>query len=382
MRILFCDFSLPYLLADSDYPVGGFAVQLEQWLQGLAALGAESGVLTCAGANAFVERTLPFELIESYDPKVGVRVIKYFYSYIPSMLAGARAFRPDAILQSCASVHTGILAYVARRLRVPFAYRVASDSEVDGRIKNVLKPYENFAYRRGVTASDLVVCQNGYQVEQVERTWPEKSVLHLQNALQIPSGLPAPRSRAERSYIAWLGVFRKEKNLPLLARVAKSLPDQQFRVAGMADAGADSAILAAIGELQSLPNVSLVGYLRRHAIEDFLGRATALLCTSHFEGFSNTFLEAFAAGTPVVTRKEVDPDGIVERLALGAAASSDADLTMRLSHIALLEAHDFGRLSDRCRFYVEKNHSPRVAMTRLVDALEETVARRQKRAGR
>ena len=48
-----------------------------------------------------------------------------------------------------------------------------------------------------------------------------------------------------------------------------------------------------------------------------------LLCTSDFEGFSNVFLEALAVGTPVVTRRHVDPDLIVLRHTLGASAEDE-----------------------------------------------------------
>ena len=52
-----------------------------------------------------------------------------------------------------------------------------------------------------------------------------------------------------------------------------------------------------------------------------------LLSTPDFEGFSNMFLEALAVGTPVMTRRQVDPDSIVERHTLGASAEDELALS-------------------------------------------------------
>jgi len=377
MRLLFFDFALPHLLADDEFPVGGFAVQLEQWLRGADEIGVRAGVLTWKGATAHVGREIPYELLEAFDPGTGIRVAKYFYSYIPSLLRAARAFGPDAIVQSCASVYTGILSHVAWRLGIPFVYRAASDVDVDDRVRALLGRFEHIAYRHGLGASDLVICQNAYQIEQIRRAWPEKPTLHLQNSLRIAEDAAAPRRRRDRGYVAWLGIFRREKNLPLLARVADALPGIPFRVAGMPHAGTDAETLAAVGVLEKLPNVRMTGYLKRTEVPDFLEQATALLCTSHFEGFSNTFLEAFAGGTPVLTRKGVDPDGIVERHGLGHTAESDADLIASISRLSALPAEDYDALAGRARAYVKAHHAPRAAMLKVIGKIDEIVARRQ-----
>jgi glycosyltransferase involved in cell wall biosynthesis len=210
--------------------------------------------------------------------------------------------------------------------------------------------------------------------------FPGKPIHVLHNPLVVAEDAAAPLPRAERRYVAWLGVFRYEKNLPLLFRIAQELPAVEFRVAGMPERNVDQSTLDAVNGLRHLPNVELVGYVRRADIQPFLSEAAMLLCTSHYEGFSNTFLEALAVGTPVVTRRPVDPDLIVLRHALGASADDELALRESVRAIWDMDANEYGALARRCPIYVKANHSPTVKASELIAALTPLVAR-SKRPG-
>ncbi|HEY3637455.1 MAG TPA: glycosyltransferase family 4 protein [Rhizomicrobium sp.] len=369
MRLLFIDFTLPYLLRDSEFPVGGWAVQLRQWLLGLTALGHQSGVITWKGANAFTGPQSVCELLESHDPKAGIRILKYGYSHIPSMYGAARAWRPDVIIQSTRAIETGIAAFIARRLGVPFVFRVASDADVDARSRIGMPGYARLAYAYGLRNADLIICQNSYQSEQVRRSHPSAR-LHVQpNIFQLPPDGSEPRPRATRNYVAWLGVFRKPKNVPLLFEVAKASPDIPFHVAGMPAADMDAETASGLESLRGLPNVRFVGYLNRADVAEFLSGAIALLCTSHYEGFSNTFLEAFAAGTPVITRQGVDPDSIIANNGLGRVAEIDDRLPGCIREIHDMVPADYEALARKCRDYVAQHHAPEAIMRSFVEAV-------------
>ena len=57
------------------------------------------------------------------------------------------------------------------------------------------------------------------------------------------------------------------------------------------------------------------GLVARDRLPALYSAATALLCTSDYEGFPNTFLEAWSFGTPVVSM--VDPDSLLSTRGLG-----------------------------------------------------------------
>jgi len=380
MRILSIDFSIPYLLKDDDYPIGGWAVQLSIWLRALESAGHETALLTWKGALAHVGSGQQIKLIETYDPAQGLRVAKWFYSYIPKIFAAARAYHPDVMIQGASAVDAAIMAFVAGQLGIPFVHRIVNDVNVDERCKLDLRFDEWIAYSWARHRTAAFLCQNEYQRGKLSALFPNTPVHILHNAVVVAEDAPAPLPRAERRYVAWLGVFRHQKNLPLLLRIAQELPAIKFRVAGMPERDADQATLDAVNGLRHLPNVELVGYVRRADVQQFLSESTMLLSTSDFEGFSNVFLEAFAVGTPVVTRRQVDPDSIIVRHRLGASAEDELALSKSVKAFWDMGENEYNAFAQRCQSYVKANHSPTVKARELVAALTPLIAK-SKRAG-
>ena len=85
-----------------------------------------------------------------------------------------------------------------------------------------------------------------------------------------------------------------EKNLPLLLKCAKMMPDATFIVVGN---GPQEKVLKQMA--RNIHNVRFVG--RRTDVERFYAAFDALLITSSMEGMPLVALEAMAAGTPVIS---------------------------------------------------------------------------------
>jgi glycosyltransferase involved in cell wall biosynthesis len=368
MRILFYDFAFPHVLRDSEYPIGGWAIQLKQIAVALRAAGHAVGVLTLAGANEFVGKQDVIDLVETYDPKAGIRKLR-FLSNFPKILAAARRWHPDVIIQSCAGFNTAVMAVVCARLGIPFVHRLANDIDADGRYAEQLSLRERVAFRYGLGRSSLVICQNAYQKSEIERRYPGKPVAIIRNMYLGAPAPAAPLPRDARRYIGWLAVFRKQKNVPLLLRLARALPDIPFRVGGMPAPNMDGEIGAAVEALGKLPNVEMAGYVKRSDVPEFLNHSIALLSTSDFEGFSNAFLESLDCGTPVIARRAIDPDSFLAKNGLGFIADGEDDLAARVREAFALEAGAYDALALACRRYVATEHSPERYVEELVACL-------------
>jgi glycosyltransferase involved in cell wall biosynthesis len=139
-----------------------------------------------------------------------------------------------------------------------------------------------------------------------------------------------------------------------LARQARAL---HFRVCGdpnssTAPAGYGAGIVKA---MRAEPNIDYLGVLPQQAAHDMIAEASILLSTSDSEGFPNTFLQAWSAGTPVVSLK-VDPAGTIERLALGRV-SGRLDAALGDLHSLLASAQLCDDIGARAQLYVAGTHS-------------------------
>ncbi|PBN41619.1 glycosyltransferase family 4 protein [Sphingobium sp. D43FB] len=374
MKLLFIDFTIPHLFDDADYPVGGWAVELRAWLAGFRAIGVDTAIITTENASQNAERSEQVALLRAYADRGRIPGANYLFRFLPRMLAFGRSWRPDFVVQAVAGINTGLMYLLARYLRVPFIYRCANDIDVDERVEKRLGVMALRLYRLGLKNADGFVAQNGYQLSRIQQLYPGKRAIVLHNPYQqMNSGPSLPRG--ERHYVAWLGIFQPQKNLPLLARIAYALPDVEFRIGGKLEIGMnDKTTVDAIAVLEALPNVKMVGYLRRTKVPDFLSKAIMLLSTSHYEGFSNTFLESWGAGTPIVASRAVDPDSLIETRGLGRVAADPEALAQVVRETAALSEADYAAMSGRCRAHANTEHDPVHLSAKLRDFMEHVRA--------
>jgi glycosyltransferase involved in cell wall biosynthesis len=105
--------------------------------------------------------------------------------------------------------------------------------------------------------------------------------------------------------------------------------------------------------------------------------ALALLCTSAYEGFPNTFLEAWSHGIPVVST--IDPDNLIARRGLGAVAQDPQALVAAIRGLASSPAR-WLEMSGRARGYFRERHLPEQALPLFERVLVEAASQRKVRA--
>ncbi len=106
---------------------------------------------------------------------------------------------------------------------------------------------------------------------------------------------------------------------------------------------------------QALPNLKFHGQVKFGMTRALFARARIFVNTSSFEGFPNTYLQAWANGVPVVAT--FDPDGIIAARGLGVTVSSAAEAAAAAQ--ALLAAPDaWAAASARCLAYARERLAP------------------------
>jgi glycosyltransferase involved in cell wall biosynthesis len=371
MKLLFYDSEIPEFLKNIGNPFGGACVRQYAIARGLVANGCQVGILTWKGAKDYVaDKDYPFELVESYQRGKGIRVLRAIYLWVPKFYQATRGYSPDYLFQKGPAALTLMLGLVSKLSGCRFVFMATSNKDVDDRLATVMKGSIRFLYKAGLNLAHVIICQNNFQWQLFTKKYPDKRIILMRNPYFSEEELKPPKPLGERKYFAWIGNYRSVKNLPAVYEIAKNLPHYQFKVAGTVTMPKSygSETRDAVEKLSSCKNVELVGHLKREEVVPFLSEAYALFNTSFVEGFSNTFLESLAAGTPIVTRNEIDPDGMIANNKLGIIVKDYEEMPQALEKVATLDS--FQEMAERCQKYLSDHHDPYKITGKLLQELE------------
>jgi len=180
-------------------------------------------------------------------------------------------------------------------------------------------------------------------------------------SLQIYNFHPAiaNNKQADNSHlikIFWIGSFRKVKRLELFLEVAQhfsSRTNMVFFIFGRTEKNRYGRTL--LKKISLLNNVQYFGECPNDYINDLLStQAYCLVNTSISEGFSNTFIQAWERGVPVISLNS-NPDELLTKYQIGVFCNSsmssmitnidklvsDKVLYKRMSENSIAIAHEF-----------------------------------------
>jgi glycosyltransferase involved in cell wall biosynthesis len=188
-------------------------------------------------------------------------------------------------------------------------------------------------YALGLWRADRIMVQHRGQLSELTPRCRSKAhVVPSIAGMNVPVKPHSGRAR----YVSWVGMLRQPKRPDLLIEIARKAPNIHFVACGGASThrspeGFGQRIMS---ELSVTPNIEYLGQVSPETAMQTIANSAALLCTSDEEGFPNTFLQAWSNGTPVVSLK-IDPDGVIERVGLGAVSRGVENAIVDLN--ALLE---------------------------------------------
>lgn len=292
-----------------------------------------------------------------------------------SLLAWGRflfAERPHWLFWEGASHLWGPVVELAALARVRTIFHTAFDSDVNPRHALFRRRRWWPLYAWGLSRTDRIFVQHRGQLSKLPARWqPKASVLpkvcNLSNGLGEPVDIK-PHVLRQRK-VAWLGMLRVPKRPDVLVEVARAAPNVAFVVCG----GITShRSLPGYGErivnaFRSLPNVEYRGQVSPREAAQVIADAALLLSTSDEEGFPNTFTQAWSSGTPVVSLK-VDPDGIIERMRLGAVSGSIGKAIADMNSL-LDSPQEREQVAVRARRYIAEAHSEAAVTTAFEGAI-------------
>lgn len=286
---------------------------------------------------------------------------------------------PDVIYQRAKHSYTAVCARYAQRAGVPMIFHVASEPDADGRwfrkrfsVNVPLDLMEVAAGNYGVRRASHVVVQTSGQRDLLRRRFNREPTAVIRNFQPLPEALPTKQE--ERLRVLWVGNIKEVKRPQLFLELAERMagrPGYEFWMVGRE--GRHSGILPVMAAVQRSKNVRYFGELPLEEVNALMDAADVFVNTSSFEGFPNTFIQAWARGA-IVTTLDVDVDGGLDARGIGFRAGSISRLTEvidRLAQSPYLRAE----VSRKAFAHVWKEHSLKnlAELARLV--LEAKAAR-------
>ena len=261
-------------------------------------------------------------------PEEGIPLLRFIHPRWTRLRAALKRADADIYYTSCAGALVGQVALFTRRHRRKLVFRIASDTDCDPDALLVRHGRDRFLYRYGLQRADVVLAQTPHQQRQLLKNYGRESRV----AASLTDCARSARTFQDRDIDAlWVGNIRALKRPELLLQLARNLPDTAFHMIGGPLPGTQELFDAVRARALTLPNVHFHGPVPHHEVGNYFERARVLVHTSEIEGFPNTYLQAWARGTPVVAF--LDPQQLLSREGLGKVV---ADLPQMMSALTAL----------------------------------------------
>ncbi len=169
--------------------------------------------------------------------------------------------------------------------------------------------YTKWVIRKVYESADVVIAISRYTADRLRKFCPEIRVTIVHPSIDVDAWL-VPRNPMAPPMILSVGAVKSRKGyltaLEAFTRVRKSIPGLQWCIIGsLADVGYVSKVRAQAQVLGVADAIEWAGVVSDANLKKYYSRASLFLLLSenehnHFEGFGIVFLEAAAAGLPVV----------------------------------------------------------------------------------
>jgi hypothetical protein len=261
----------------------------------------------------------------------GIRRRAVFFDF-ESVKHALEEVKPHVIYQQAKQSYTAMCASYALRAGVPFFFHVAHDFDLNYRwITSRFSPNTPFdiveclAGDWGIKHASHIIVQSERQGKLLQRRFGRTASAVVRNFQPLPETLPVKPGGPLR--IFWVANLKDFKRPALFVELAESFSqreDLRFVMAGRP--ATQRRFRPLMQKLQTVPNLQYLGEVPIEKVNELMTEASVHVNTSSFEGFPNTFLQAWARGA-IVASLAVDPDAEgMETLGIGYCAGSMARL--------------------------------------------------------
>lgn len=334
--------------------VGGIGVQMMFWAKALKNNGWQ--------VYSLYEKTDPEKTDDCIFLKDKETHSSTFLLYLFFAFKLLLKVRPELVL--CRGGRNRNLFFIAlwcRILGIKLVQLFGSDADMQNDIKDLQKNVRlNIKlFRWGLKLTKYFVAQNKKQQKQLNQQFKNKQLIIIPNIWDSSTKNKTPK----KDLILWVGNTRKLKRPQWVFDIAEKFPHERFIIIG---GNADNEVYnECANKAAESCNVDFLGALPFWETNEYFSNAKVLLCTSEYEGFPNTFLQAWANGVPVLST--VDPSDVIKKENLGKVCENQEDFILKLRE--MLMKSEYTVICGNINRYFTKAHGLQRNYEKLMDFL-------------
>jgi glycosyltransferase involved in cell wall biosynthesis len=226
-------------------------------------------------------------------------------AYYLSPQIGSYLKKSDFDIVHAHNYHAFPALFAAFSVQAKFIFTPHYHGKGSTRGRNILnKPYKFIAYRIFQRA-DTIICVSNYEKNLIERDFPR---IDLKKMTIIPNGInlePIQNARPfeiDEKILLYIGRLEKYKNIDLIIRALKLLPDYHFYIIG-SSGSYKPELLNLIAEMKLDDRVRILEHVSDAEKYRWLKSCSLFINLSGIEAFGITVLEALAAEKPVIVNE-------------------------------------------------------------------------------
>jgi glycosyltransferase involved in cell wall biosynthesis len=285
----------------------------------------------------------------AHRPDAGLPVLRFVHPRITTMWQTLKRVNADVYYQRTSDVLTTLVALFCRHHGKRSIYAGASDMDFIPGQEEIGLGRDRWIYRYGLRRVDSVIVQNPVQLENCRRNFGIEPTL-------IPSCYSPPKgARADRAgYVLWIARMGKPKRPELAVEIARRLPHLKFVVVGGPEPGLEDYFRSIAQAAETTPNLRMAGFVPWAEADGYFNQARVVLNTSKWEGFPNSFLQAWSRGIPTVSF--IDPGSREDGVPVTNVASDVEDAAARVGRL-MGDDLAWQQASQRCLHHFRRTHS-------------------------
>lgn len=332
--------------------VGGAEVQQSMIAPALARRGYRVSMICHDYGQPDAVEVEGVTVYKACRPDEGLPVVRFVHPRLTSLWNTVARVDADVYYQRTTDIATTVMAAFCRRHGRKSIYAGASDVDFLPGQEDIRFARDKKIFQWGVRRVDRIVTQNDVQQAQLFDNYGIEGKV-------IPSCYvpPAGARTDPNGYVLWSASLRASKRAELALEIARRLPQYRFVMVGGPDPDRRSQEYYAslVATARTLPNVEMRGFVPFAEAEKAFDGARVVLNTSLYEGFPNTFLQAWSRGTPTVALIDTGsrgPDG----QPVYDTAEDVSQAAWRLERLMRDDAH-WQQASQRVSTHFRSHHS-------------------------